>query len=63
MKKFFIHALFAIGFLLLTFFGMGPVVFADGAVGERMLTLLAVLCGYTLLLGTFRWWRKRYNKR
>ncbi|AOT68607.1 DUF6954 family protein [Geosporobacter ferrireducens] len=63
MKKILVYTLFAVLFLLLTFFGMGPVMLADGDIGERALTFIAVLCGYTLLLGTFRWWRKRYNKK
>ncbi|SHJ30383.1 hypothetical protein SAMN02745975_01748 [Geosporobacter subterraneus DSM 17957] len=62
MKKFLIYVIFAVGFLLLTFFGMGPVLLADGAVEERALTLIAVLLGYTLLLGIFRWWRNKNRK-
>lgn len=36
-------------FALVTFFGLGPVLLADGTTRERVLTLLAVLLLYLLL--------------
>lgn len=38
-----------IAFLLVTFFGLGPVLMADGSMGERILTLLVVICLYLFL--------------
>jgi hypothetical protein len=46
-------------FALVTFFGLGPVLLADGTTRERVLTLLAVLLLY-LLLG---WIIIRFRKR
>ena len=39
----------SIAFLLVTFFGLGPVLLADGTFTERMLTLLVVLLLYFFL--------------
>lgn len=36
-------------FILVTFFGLGPVLMADGSVKERTLTLVAVILIYLLL--------------
>ncbi|SFJ69277.1 hypothetical protein SAMN02799624_05525 [Paenibacillus sp. UNC496MF] len=48
-------------FAVVTFFGLGPVLFADGSRHERLLTLGAVAAAYALLAiaayGVFR--RKR----
>jgi hypothetical protein len=35
--------------LLVTFFGIGPVVFADGGMGERVLTLAVVIVIYIVI--------------
>jgi len=44
---------------LLTFFGLGPVLIADGTWGERMLTLGAVLVLYIALIFAFWRWKNR----
>ena len=51
-----------IGYLLVTFFGLGPVLFADGSVAERTITLIIVLLIYVAL--SFIWYfiRKRSSK-
>ena len=49
--------------LLLTFFGLGPVVFADGSTGERILTFMVVLMGYIVTAYLFLRWRRRYTGR
>lgn len=49
-----ILVLFAAAFLLLTFFGIGPVLLADGSTQERLLTLAVVLLLYALLYGLLR---------
>ncbi|MBB6215546.1 protein-S-isoprenylcysteine O-methyltransferase Ste14 [Anaerosolibacter carboniphilus] len=53
------YLIFVVLFLLLTFFGMGPVLMADGSMNERIITLIFVLLGYMILGGVFRFWRKR----
>ncbi|MEH7253627.1 hypothetical protein V7111_15995 [Neobacillus niacini] len=47
--KFLIHAIFIILFLLLTFFGVGPVLYADGVLQERLWTAAIVVALYALL--------------
>lgn len=37
-------------FLLVTFFGLGPVMFADGSMSERMTTLAVVALIYAVLI-------------
>lgn len=44
---------------LVTLFGLGPVLMADGTFQERMLTLLIVLVIYALLILGFRYWIRR----
>ena len=36
-------------FILVTFFGVGPILFADGGIGERMLTLAVVVVLYIII--------------
>lgn len=40
---------FAVMYALVSFFGLGPVLFADGTVSERIKTLVVVLLIYVLL--------------
>ena len=47
--KFLIHALFIILLLLVTFFGLGPVLYADGVIQERIWTAAVVVALYALL--------------
>jgi hypothetical protein len=46
-------------YALLTFFGLGPVVFADGSMQERLLTLAVVVILYILLTFILRQFLKR----
>ena len=48
------HTFFIVLLLLVTFFGVGPVVFADGVIQERLLTALIVLIIYLILLYLYR---------
>jgi hypothetical protein len=48
--------------LLLTFFGMGPVLFADGTSTERMYTLLVVVLLYLLIFAIMFYVNKRMKK-
>ncbi|MFP7299482.1 DUF6954 family protein [Neobacillus niacini] len=47
--KFLIHAFFIILLVLVTFFGLGPVLFADGVIQERIWTAAVVVALYVLL--------------
>lgn len=44
-----VHVIFIIFYLLVTFFGLGPVLFADGVVQERIYTALIVIAIYGVL--------------
>lgn len=48
-------------FVLVTLFGMGPVLMADGTFQERMLTLAIILVIYALLIVAFRRWIRRFR--
>jgi hypothetical protein len=47
--KFLVHAFFIILILLVTFFGLGPVLYADGVIQERIWTAVVVVVLYALL--------------
>ena len=47
-----------IAFILVTFFGLGPVLLADGGFGERMITLAVVLGLYLVLILLYKKMRK-----
>ncbi len=47
--KILLYIIVAIAFLLVTFFGLGPVLLADGQTGERIITLAVVLILYVVL--------------
>lgn len=53
MKVKLVYGVLAILTILVTFFGLGPVLFADGTDRERMITLLVVLVCYLLLFACF----------
>ncbi len=48
------HVVFIILFLLITFFGIGPVVFADGSINERITTLIIVILIYGSCIWLYR---------
>ena len=52
--KWLIYAIFIIMYLLVTFFGLGPVLLADGTTTERVITFLVVVTIYVLLTIAFR---------
>ncbi|KWX71345.1 DUF6954 family protein [Paenibacillus jilunlii] len=58
-----LYALFAVLYILITFFGLGPVLFADGSGRERLLTLIVVLLIYAAVTVGLRiilkWLRRR----
>lgn len=50
-------------FLLLTFFGFGPVLFADGSMQERIITAaIAVILMFGVALAT-KWGLKKFPKK
>jgi hypothetical protein len=59
MKTIFFYIIMCILFILVTFFGLGPVIYADGSTSERIITLIVVLLIYALLAGIFVFFKKR----
>jgi Na+-driven multidrug efflux pump len=57
--KIYFYVLIGIAFILITFFGVGPVLMADGSTNERLITLLVVIILYVLLWWVFVKVRKR----
>jgi hypothetical protein len=46
----FANIVIILGLILVTFFGIGPVLLADGSTTERMITLVIVLIIYAVLI-------------
>lgn len=61
--KWLIYVIFIIMYLLVTFFGLGPVLFADGTTTERVITFLIVLAIYILLTIVFRFVVRRMGRK
>lgn len=61
--KFLIHAFFIILLLLVTFFGLGPVLYADGVLQERIWTAGVVVIVYALLAFSYAKTIKWANKK
>lgn len=62
MKKKIIYTVLILLLLLVTLFGLGPVLYADGTDTERMLTLVVVLALYAVILITFYVIHTRWKK-
>jgi hypothetical protein len=62
MSKIIIYSIFIIALILNTFFGLGPVIYADGSMSERILTLAIVLFIYFILGGSLMLLIKRNKK-
>ncbi|MNO03262.1 hypothetical protein D3C81_2239090 [compost metagenome] len=60
--KWILYILFALLYLMVTFFGLGPVLFADGSIAERVVTLVVVLLIYVLITLCLRSVLKRLNR-
>lgn len=56
-----IYAIFIFLYLGVTFFGLGPVLYADGSTQERMITLGIVILIYVILTALFLKWRRKKN--
>jgi small-conductance mechanosensitive channel len=61
--KLLIYIVFIILFILVTFFGLGPVLMADGSAGERVATLMVVIVLYVILALLLRFFIKRVNNK
>lgn len=57
------YVIFTILFILISFFGLGPVLMADGQTGERILTLIIVLIIYVIWFFALSYFIKKMNKR
>ncbi|PKM94359.1 MAG: hypothetical protein CVU84_09805 [Firmicutes bacterium HGW-Firmicutes-1] len=62
MKKIIIYFLFIILYLLVTFFGLGPVLMADGTNMERLYTLMIVLMFYGIITFALIWLKKIFHE-
>lgn len=62
MAKKIIYVILILLLMLVTLFGLGPVLFADGSDTERMLTLLVVIALYIVILFTFYMIHTRWKK-
>ncbi|WP_462411297.1 DUF6954 family protein [Neobacillus sp. Marseille-QA0830] len=63
--RFIIHAVFIVLIALVTFFGLGPVLLADGSSQERLITAAIVVLIYIILAFLYRktiLWSKNKNK-
>ncbi len=63
MMKWIIYVIFFVLFLGVTFFGLGPILFADGSLNERMITLFIVLLIYVVLIILLILLIKKMNRR
>ncbi|MBV7507357.1 hypothetical protein KW850_19120 [Bacillus sp. sid0103] len=52
--KFLLHFIYIILIALVTFFGLGPVLFADGVLQERLWTAAIVIVIYIILAYLYR---------
>lgn len=59
--KIVLRIVFGFAFLLVAFFGLGPVLMADGMPGERTLTLIVVLLIFAALFVVYKWLKKRLS--
>jgi hypothetical protein len=51
-----------VAFLIVSLFGLGPVIFADGSNKERIITFSIVLVLYVIIVACFEFLR-RHNKK
>lgn len=56
------HIIFIAIFLLITFFGIGPVAMADGTMNERIITLVIVIILYVFWLWAYRIFIRKTRK-
>jgi uncharacterized membrane protein YhaH (DUF805 family) len=61
--KILFYIVMVIAYMLVTFFGLGPVLLADGAMGERMMTLFIVILLYLFLAWITMRVKRYYNNK
>lgn len=61
MIKYLGYIVFTLLIAAVTFFGMGPVLFADGPTSERVITFVIVVIIYVVLIKLFGYWEKRFR--
>ncbi|MEH7414693.1 hypothetical protein V7266_05340 [Neobacillus drentensis] len=61
--KIFLHSFFIIFLALVTFFGVGPILLADGSVQERLWTAAIVIVLYLIIGISYRITLIKSNKR
>ncbi|HHU63899.1 MAG TPA: hypothetical protein GXZ32_06840 [Clostridiales bacterium] len=54
MKRTIIIIVFIVLYILVTLFGLGPVLLADGTMRERVITLIVVIAIYSVVTWGFR---------
>ncbi len=59
MYKKIIYLVFVILYGTVTFFGLGPVMFADGSTTERVYTLIIVIILYVVISFAFQWFLRK----
>ncbi|MBU5311245.1 hypothetical protein KQI38_04345 [Tissierella carlieri] len=57
------HIAFIILFLFISFFGIGPVIFADGTMNERIMNLLIIILAYGILIWLYRIFIRKMRKK
>jgi len=62
-KRILLYTVFIILILLVSFFGLGPVLLADGSNLERLLTFLLVVALYILIFVAFYFINKGIRKK
>ena len=62
MNKAIIYSIFVVLYLLVTFFGMGPVLMADGSNTERFVTFIVVLIIYAIITITLIYVKRKFLK-
>lgn len=63
MKRWLLAFVFVLLYALTAFFGLGPVLFADGSMQERLWTLLVVLLIFAVLTVVLLWILRRMKSR
>ncbi|CAM5223842.1 hypothetical protein UACE39S_00553 [Ureibacillus acetophenoni] len=61
--KWIIYVIFFVLFVGVTFFGLGPVLLADGSLNEKMITLFIVFLIYVILIVLLILFIKKRNRR
>jgi hypothetical protein len=61
--KWTLYIFFGLLYAVVSFFGIGPILMADGSMQERLFTLLTVVVIYTVLTLLFRWLLKRISRK